>query len=284
MNAIELSHVGKRYGDFALEDVNLTLAQGCILGLVGENGAGKSTMIRMILGACRPDSGTVTTLGCDTANADALADVRQDVGVVLDEACLPDELTAAQTGRFFSGIYKNWDAAAFDAYVKRFDLPPAKRVKEYSRGTKMKLAIAVAMSHDAKLLVLDEATGGLDPIVRDEILDVFNEFTRDETHAILISSHIVSDLEKICDYIAFLHKGRLLLVEEKDALMDKYAVLQLTEAGYAALPAGCALRVLRAHGAVRVLALRALLPADVPAGHTAIEDIMLLLTKGDAVK
>ena len=235
MNAIELSHVGKRYGDFALEDVNLTLAQGCILGLVGENGAGKSTMIRMILGACRPDSGTVTTLGCDTANADALADVRQDVGVVLDEACLPDELTAAQTGRFFSGIYKNWDAAAFDAYVKRFDLPPAKRVKEYSRGTKMKLAIAVAMSHDAKLLVLDEATGGLDPIVRDEILDVFNEFTRDETHAILISSHIVSDLEKICDYTAFLHKGRLLLVEEKDALMDKYAVLQLTEAGYAAL-------------------------------------------------
>ena len=284
MNAIELSHVGKRYGDFALEDVNLTLAQGCILGLVGENGAGKSTMIRMILGACRPDSGTVTTLGCDTANADALADVRQDVGVVLDEACLPDELTAAQTGRFFSGIYKNWDAAAFDAYVKRFDLPPAKRVKEYSRGTKMKLAIAVAMSHDAKLLVLDEATGGLDPIVRDEILDVFNEFTRDETHAILISSHIVSDLEKICDYIAFLHKGRLLLVEEKDALMDKYAVLQLTESGYAALPAGCALRVLRAHGAVQVLALRALLPADVPAGHTAIEDIMLLLTKGDAVK
>ena len=272
MNAIELSHVGKRYRDFALEDVNLTLAQGCILGLVGENGAGKSTMIRMILGACRPDSGTVTTLGCDTANADALADVRQDVGVVLDEACLPDELTAAQTGRFFSGIYKNWDAAAFDAYVKRFDLPPAKRVKEYSRGTKMKLAIAVAMSHDAKLLVLDEATGGLDPIVRDE------------THAILISSHIVSDLEKICDYIAFLHKGRLLLVEEKDALMDKYAVLQLTEAGYAALPAGCALHVLRAHGAVQVLALRALLPADVPAGHTAIEDIMLLLTKGDAVK
>ena len=284
MNAIELSHVGKRYGDFALEDVNLTLAQGCILGLVGENGAGKSTMIRMILGACRPDSGTVTTLGCDTANADALADVRQDVGVVLDEACLPDELTAAQTGRFLCGIYKNWDASAFDAYVKRFDLPPAKLVKEYSRGTKMKLAIAVAMSHDAKLLVLDEATGGLDPIVRDEILDVFNEFTRDETHAILISSHIVSDLEKICDYIAFLHKGRLLLVEEKDALMDKYAVLQLTEAGYAALPAGCALRVLRAHGAVRVLALRALLPADVPAGHTAIEDIMLLLTKGDAVK
>ena len=284
MNAIELSHVGKRYGDFALEDVNLTLAQGCILGLVGENGAGKSTMIRMILGACRPGSGTVTTLGCDTANADALADVRQDVGVVLDEACLPDELTAAQTGRFFSGIYKNWDAAAFDAYVKRFDLPPAKRVKEYSRGTKMKLAIAVAMSHDAKLLVLDEATSGLDPIVRDEILDVFNEFTRDETHAILISSHNVSDLEKICDYIAFLHRGKLLLVEEKDALLDKYAVLSLSEADYAALPADCVLRMMRAHGAVQVLAHRAMLPAALASAHTAIEDIMLLLTKGDAVR
>ena len=284
MNAIELSHVGKRYGDFALQDVNLTLAQGCIIGLVGENGAGKSTLIRMIMGACRPDEGTVKTLGCDTANAAALAQVRQDVGVVLDEACLPDELTAAQTGRFLSGIYKNWDAATFEAYVKRFELPLKKRVKEFSRGTKMKLAIAASLSHNAKLLVLDEATGGLDPIVRDEILDVFNEFTRDETHSILISSHIVSDLEKICDYIAFLHKGRMLLVEEKDALLDKYAVLSLSEADYAALPSGCVLRALRAHGAVQTITHREMLPAALASAHTAIEDIMLLLTKGDAVK
>ena len=283
MNAIELSHVGKRYGDFALKDVCLTLPQGCILGLVGENGAGKSTLIRMIMGACRPDSGRETTLSCDTADADAIARVRQDVGVVLDEACLPDELTAAQTGRFLSGIYKNWDAAAFDAYMKRFALPQKKRVKEYSRGTKMKLAIAAALSHNARLLVLDEATGGLDPIVRDEILDVFNEFTRDETHSILISSHIVSDLEKICDYIAFLHQGKLLLVEEKDALLDKYAVVSLSEADYAALSAGCAMRVLRAHGAVQVLAIRAMLPAALSAAHTTIEDIMLLMTKGDAI-
>jgi len=283
MNAIELNHVCKRYGEFALEDVSFALPQGCILGLVGENGAGKSTLIRMIMGACRPDSGDVTTLGCPASEEAAFARTREDIGVVLDEACLPDELSAAQTGRFMRGLYKNWDEAAFDGYVRRFELPSGKPVKEYSRGTKMKLAIAVAMSHHAKLLVLDEATGGLDPIVRDEILDVFNDFTREETHSILLSSHIVTDLEKICDYIAFLHRGKLMMVEEKDVLLDKYAVLSLSEAEYAGLARGCALRVMRGHGAVNVLAKRALLPAGMRGGRTTIEDIMLILTKGETL-
>ena len=281
MNAIELSHVGKRYGDFALADVSLTLPQGCILGLVGENGAGKSTLIRMIMGACRPDSGTVTTLGCDTANADALADVRQDVGVVLDEACLPDELTAAQTGRFFSGIYKNWDAAAFEGYLKKFSLAPDKIFKDYSRGMRMKLAIAAALSHGAKLLILDEATSGLDPMARDELLDIFNDFTRDENCSILLSSHIVSDLEKICDYIAFLHKGRLVLCEEKDRLLEEYALIRLTEERLRELPEESIISCRASGYATEALVLRGGIPAAIPTEHTSLEDIILFMAKGD---
>lgn len=284
VNAIEIKGVGKRYGEYAMQDVSLTLPEGCVLGLVGENGAGKSTLIRMILGACRADSGTVRVLDHDADTSAAFARVKQEIGVVLDEACLPEELTAKQTGGFMKRLYTRWDEAAFETYLKAFGLPQNKIIKEYSRGMKMKLAISVAMSHGARLLVLDEATSGLDPIVRDEILDMFNEFTRDETHSILLSSHIVTDLEKICDYIVFLHEGRVVMAEEKDALLEKYALLTLSEADYAALDRNAVLRVMRVHGAVRVLARREGLPEGLALDRTGIEDIMLLLTKGETVQ
>lgn len=285
MDAINLSHIGKRYGDFALRDVNITLPQGCVLGLVGENGAGKSTLIRMIMGACRPDEGSVTVLGMPVlSDGRARNAVREQTGVVLDEACLPEEMTAAQVGRMMGGIYPRWDRARFEELARCFDLPKGKLVRDYSRGTKMKLAIACALSHHAKLLVLDEATGGLDPVVRDEILDLLNEFTREEDQAILLSSHIVSDLEKICDYIVFLHEGRVIMAEEKDALSEKYAVLSLSEADANALDPACVLRRMYTHGAVRVLALRELLPRGMEAERANIEDIMLLLTKGEEGK
>lgn len=284
MNAIECEKVCKRYGDFVLRDASLALPQGCVLGLVGENGAGKSTLIRMMLGACRPDSGRVRVLGCEASRGADFIRVKQDIGVVLDEACLPEELNAAQLGRTMRGLYARWDQQAFDGYVERFALPQSKLVKDYSRGMKMKLALAAAMSHRARLLVLDEATGGLDPIARDEILDLFNEFTRDETHSILLSSHIVTDLEKICDYIVFLHEGRVLMAEEKDALDEKYAVLTLLQEDAAALDPACVLRTMRSRGAVHVLARRDRLPAGMEAGRASIEDIMLLLTKGDALR
>ena len=283
MNAIDISHVCKRYGDFALQDVSFALPKGCILGLVGENGAGKSTLIRMMLGACRPDSGEVKTLGAKADRSDSFAKVKQEIGVVLDEACLPDELTAAQVGRMMAGIYKNWNQQAYEGYVTRFGLPRDKKVKQYSRGTKMKLAIVAAMSHNARLLVLDEATGGLDPVVRDEILDILNEFTREEENAILLSSHIVTDLEKICDYIVFLSRGRVVMIEEKDAIAEKYVMLTLGEAQYAQVDHGCVLRAMRSHGAVRVLALREKLPGGIPAERATIEEVMLLLEKGEAM-
>ena len=207
-NAIELSHIQKTFPQFALRDVSLAVPTGTICGLVGENGAGKSTLIRILMGALRPESGRATVLGADTAAPDFPA-VREDIGVVLDEGCFPETLTAPQVGRIMAATYRRWEQDTFDAYCKRFGLPEKTAIKDYSRGMKMKLTIAAALSHQARLLVLDEATAGLDPIVRDEILDIFYEFTRDETHSVLISSHILSDLEKICDYIAFLHEGQL---------------------------------------------------------------------------
>ena len=284
MNAIELKQVKKRYGDFALNDVNICLPQGCVLGLIGENGAGKSTLIRMMCGMCKPDGGDVIVLGERAGRSAAFTRVKQDIGVVLDEACLPDELTAPQIAQCMRGIYTNWDDEVFGGFMRRFALPEDKAVRHYSRGMKMKLAIAAAMSHHAKLLLLDEATSGLDPVVRDDILDVFNEFTRQENHSVLISSHIVSDLEKICDYVVFIHKGNVILSEEKDRLLEKYALLAMERAQYDAMPKEGVRRMLDAHGTVRVLMAREYVPHGMPLERLGLEDMMLMIEKGEEIQ
>ena len=284
MNAIELKQVKKRYGDFALNDVNICLPQGCVLGLIGENGAGKSTLIRMMCGMCKPDGGDVIVLGERAGRSAAFTRVKQDIGVVLDEACLPDELTAPQIAQCMRGIYTNWDDEVFGGFMRRFALPEDKAVRHYSRGMKMKLAIAAAMSHHAKLLLLDEATSGLDPVVRDDILDVFNEFTRQENHSVLISSHIVSDLEKICDYVVFIHKGNVILSEEKDRLLEKYALLAMERAQYDAMPKTGVRRMLDAHGTVHVLMEREYVPHGMPLERLGLEDMMLMIEKGEEIQ
>lgn len=223
MNALEIRGLTKHFADFTLSDLNLTLPGGCILGLIGENGAGKSTTIRLILGMLHADSGTVTVLGRDSRENPVLT--KQDIGVVLDEVGIPEYMTPKQVGKVMANVFLRWNAETYQRLLTRFSLPENKKFKEFSKGMKMKLGLAVALSHEAKLLILDEATGGLDPVVRDEVVDMLAEFTRDETHAILISSHIVSDLEKLCDYVAFLHKGKLLLCEEKDLLLSEYGIL-----------------------------------------------------------
>ena len=261
MNAIELSHINKSFGDFAIRDLNLTVPSGTICGLVGENGAGKSTTIRLLMGVLRPDSGTASVLGVDVSSPE-FRDVKEDVGVVLDEAYFPESLNAVQVGKIMAATYRRWDQRLYDSYLKHFDLPEKKQFKDFSRGMRMKLAIAVALSHQPKLLVLDEATAGLDPIVRDEVLDIFNEFTREEDHSILISSHILSDLEKLCDYIAFLHKGKLLLCEEKDQLLAEYGMLHCTAAQLEAIdPEAIIYRKSSPYG-VQVIVRRQAVPAD----------------------
>ena len=221
MNAIEIRNLTKHYVGFSLENLNLTLPSGCIMGLVGENGAGKSTTIRMLLGMARPDSGEITVFGQKMD-----AGLRERIGVVLDEPGYPGCMTAAQIGKMLAGLYRGWEKDTFEGYLTRLRIPENKPFRYFSKGMKMKLCLAAALSHGAKLLILDEATSGLDPVVRDELLDIFNDFTRDEGNSVLISSHIVSDLEKICDYIAFLHQGKLMLCREKDGLLNEFAFVQ----------------------------------------------------------
>ena len=280
MNAIELSHINKSFGDFAIRDLNLTVPSGTICGLVGENGAGKSTTIRLLMGALAADSGTAAVLGTDVSSPE-FREVKEDIGVVLDEAYFPESLNAVQVGKIMAATYRRWDQAAYDGCLKRFDLPGNKQFKDFSRGMRMKLAIAVALSHQPKLLVLDEATAGLDPIVRDEILDIFNEFTREEDHSILISSHILSDLEKLCDYIAFLHKGQLLFCEEKDRLLEEHGIFEGSRENLdCLLPEAIVAREENRYGGVRALVKRELAPAGFHLEKPTVEDIVLFLVKG----
>lgn len=283
MNAIEIKGLEKRYDGFQLGSFDLTLPSGCIMGLVGENGAGKSTSIKLIMNAIGRDAGEISVLGVDNRSAE-FRDVKEDIGVVLDEAYFPEVMSARNVGKVMALTYKNWDAAAFEGYLKKFSLAPDKIFKDYSRGMRMKLAIAAALSHGAKLLILDEATSGLDPMARDELLDIFNDFTRDENCSILLSSHIVSDLEKICDYIAFLHKGRLVLCEEKDRLLEEYALIRLTEERLRELPEESIISRRASGYATEALVLRGGIPAAIPTEHTSIEDIILFMAKGDERK
>lgn len=277
MNAIEIKDLCKTYPGFSLDHVNLTLPCGCIMGLVGENGAGKSTTIRMILDMIARDSGTITLLGKD--NRENIRLLKEDIGVVLDEVGIPACLNPKQVGKIMANTFRNWEQAVYDSLLEKLAVPPEKLFKDFSKGMKMKLGIAIALSHRPKLLILDEATSGLDPVVRDEVLDLFSEFTREESHAVLISSHIVSDLEKICDYIAFLHKGRLLLCEEKDALKEKYGILRCSREQLSALPPEAVIgRKETAYG-VEAIAARDAVPAGLSLSPIDIEELFIFMVK-----
>ena len=274
MNALEIRGLTKRRGDFALQGLDLTLPAGCIMGLIGENGAGKSTTIRLILNSLRRDSGSITIYGKD--NRTLTARDREDIGVVLDEVGLPEYLTAAQIGCMMAGIFTRWQPEVYRDYLRRLALPEDKPFKDFSRGMRMRLGLAAALSHQPKLLLLDEATSGLDPVVRDDILTILSDFTRDEEHAVLISSHIVSDLEKICDYVAFLHKGRLLLCEEKDRLTEAYGILRggAEDIG----PAAVCGRHTTPYG-TEYLVRRSAVPAGLTLGRVSIEDLFLFMAR-----
>lgn len=274
MNALEIRGLTKRRGDFALQGLDLTLPAGCIMGLIGENGAGKSTAIRLILNGLRRDGGTIAVYGKDNRALTALE--REDIGVVLDEVGLPEYMNAQQIGCMMAGIFTRWQPEVYRDYLRRLALPEDKPFKDFSRGMRMRLGLAAALSHQPKLLLLDEATSGLDPVVRDDILTILSDFTRDEEHAVLISSHIVSDLEKICDYVAFLHKGRLLLCEEKDRLTEEYGILRGTTEGIE--PAAVCGQRATPYG-TEYLVRRSAVPAGVPLGQVNIEDLFVFMAK-----
>lgn len=281
MDALELKNITKRYDGFCLEPVNLCLPCGCIMGLIGENGAGKTTLLRTILHMRKKDSGTVTVFGQDT-DADLCA-VKENIGVVLDEVGFPECLTALQVGHVLRTVYRNWDNRLFESLLQRLSVPQDKTFKAFSRGMKMKLGIAAALAHHPKLLILDEATNGLDPVAREEILDILREFTLSGENSVLISSHIVSDLEKICDYIAFLHTGKLLLCAEKDRLQEEYGMLQCSTEQLQSIDKSAVLGLRTSPYGVQAVVRKQALPAATHAGTINLEELFLFMIRGEKI-
>ena len=277
MNALEIRNLTKSYPGFTLDNLNLTLPSGCIMGLIGENGAGKSTMIKLILDMIHKDSGSITIFGKD--NGDNIKLMKEDIGVVMDEVGIPECLTVKQVGNVMKHTFQNWDEAEYNHLIQKLALPDKKQFKEFSRGMKMKLGIAIALSHNAKLLILDEATSGLDPVVRDEVVEMFSDFTRDESHSILISSHIVSDLEKLCDYIAFLHKGKLLLCEEKDQLLTEYGLIHCSADELQTFPSDTVKYKKEKTYGVEAMVLRSAIPSGISISPISIEELFMFMVK-----
>lgn len=224
-NAIEIKNLTKKYDSkFELGPINLNIPSGCIIGLIGENGAGKTTLIKSLLSIIKPNEGTINIFEKDINEHES--SIKENIGVVLDDMFFPEILNAKDLNIIMKDLYKNWDSDLYNKYLEDFKLPNDKKIKEMSKGMRKKLEIAVALSHKPKLLILDEPTSGLDPVVRSEVLDIFLKFIEDEEHTILLSTHITSDLEHIADEIIFIDKGKLLLQENRDELLDNYGILK----------------------------------------------------------
>lgn len=273
---LEIKNLTKTFDSFALRDVSLLVPGGTVMGLIGENGAGKSTLIKCVLGALHPDSGEITLLeGAGLAG----------VGYVPDECPFSDQLKVEQVGKVCAGLFPGWEADLFADYLRRFELPIGKKVKTLSRGMKMKLSIATALSHRPRLLILDEATSGLDPVVRDEILDEFLSFLSDDDHAILMSSHITSDLEKICDYVTYLHRGEVTVSGGKDELLENYGLLSCSKEELARIApdllVGKREGTFGCQALVRDRAAFRQKHPDLPLDAPKLEDLMIYTMRGD---
>lgn len=230
-NAIEINNLNKSYKGFDLKDVTFNVPSGQVTGFIGQNGAGKSTTIRAILNMLRRDSGDIKVFGAD--NIAEESNIKENVGVVFDDIGFHPNFKAKHIDKILKGMYKKWDSKVFYEYLDKLGLPANKKVGQYSRGMQMKLQIATALSHHAKLLIMDEPTGGLDPIVRNEILDIFMDFIQDSEHTVFLSSHIITDLERIADQIVFIHKGKILLAEDKVSVAERHGILKCTKEQFA---------------------------------------------------
>ena len=226
-NILEVRNLNKNYKGFKLKDINLTLPKGMIMGLIGENGAGKTTTIKSILNLTSIDSGEINIFGMDMK--EEAKKIKEDIGVVLDDSFLSEHLTPKDINQIMKNIYSNWDEDLFLEYLKDFKLPLKQESKDFSSGMKVKLKIAIAISHYPKLLILDEPTSGLDPVARSEILDIFQDFIQDGESSILVSSHITSDLEHIADYITFINDGKILLSKTRDELLEQFGIVRCSK-------------------------------------------------------
>lgn len=283
---LTVTNLTKQYPDFKLENVSFSIPKGTIMGLIGENGAGKSTTINAILDLVQKDSGSVTFWGKELSSNPK--QLKEDIGVVFDSVNFYETLTPAKVEKISSRAYRQWDTSTYHNYIRRFQLPLNKEIKTFSKGMKVKLCIAVALSHDPKLLILDEATSGLDPIMRDDILDVFLDFVQDENHSIMMSSHITADLEKVADYITFIHKGKVIFNKKKDELIYNYGIIRCGATVFDTIDKSEILAYRKCDYQWEVLvddkekAKRKYKSAVID--NASIDDILLLYVKGEQVK
>ena len=283
--AIRLHNVTKNYESFTLDHITMDIPKGCIVGLVGENGAGKTTLLKAILDMIHLDEGQISLDGVPVSRLSY--DWKKEVGVILSGLDFAASMNAREIGNIMAGTYENWQQNVYEAYLQRFKIEPGKTVQKYSKGMKMKLNIAVALSHQAKLLIFDEATSGLDPIVRDDILDLLLEFIQDEEHTAIISSHIVTDLEKVADYIAFLHEGKLKFYMNKDEILYHYGVVRCSPQQYQKLPKELVKGVRKGNFSYDVLIsakqkIHQSFP-EIAIDNAGIKDVILYLVKGERV-
>lgn len=281
---LQVNNLTKQYDGFKLDHVSFSVPKGAIMGLIGENGAGKSTTINAVLGLIQKEAGSICVLGKEQPDNE----IKEQIGVVFDGNNYPEIFSTRKLNRVMKDIYHSWEEHTFLNLLKKFSLPTDKPIKQFSKGMKMKLAIAVALSHNSKLLILDEATSGLDPVIRDDILDILLDFAQDETHSILISSHITTDLEKIADYIVFIHEGQVVFSKLKDELIEQYGIIKCGAAQFEALDKSDIIVYRKMDYEWQVLvADRAAMKKKYPKtliDSVSIDEIMLLYVKGERGK
>ena len=280
---LKVNGLTKSYRSFLLDHVSFSVPRGSIMGFIGENGAGKTTAIKLILNEIEREAGEISVFGLDNIKEERK--IKEQIGVVFDECYFHKDFRAKDISKIFSGLFKTWDQALFQRYLREFRIPEGKSIEQFSKGTKMKLSIASALAHHPKFLILDEATSGLDPIVRNEILDILREFILDENHAVLISTHITSDLEQAADYITFLHEGKIVFCRSKDDLIYSYGILKCGENLLPSIEKRDALRIRRNGFGCEVLVAdkekaRARYRGCV-VDNVSLEDIMLFYIKGE---
>jgi ABC-2 type transport system ATP-binding protein len=280
---LHVDNLSKRYKGFELDNISFDVPKGMIMGLIGENGAGKTTTIHAILDLIQKDSGNVTFWG--NKLSENTRDLKEDIGVVFDEICFYGTLTPEKVGKISEAAYKQWDENVYRAHLNKFKLPLNKPIKTFSKGMKMMLSLAVALSHNPKILILDEATSGLDPSIREDMLDVFLTFVQDENHAVLISSHMTTDLEKIADYITFIHEGKVLFCKSKDTLRYEYGIMRCSEERFETVKSGEILAYRKNGYQIDAIVkdkakIKRTFP-DIIVDDATIEDIFLIYVKGE---
>lgn len=278
---LSIRDLKKHYENFDIENVSFDIPKGAVVGLIGENGAGKSTVIKCILGAVHPDGGQILFDGKEireTCRKD-----RQKIAFVFDDTGLPLELDLGMLDKVLCRIYDKWDTAKFRSLIREFSLPRDKMLKDFSKGMKMKAAIAVAFSYDSDVLILDEPTSGLDPVVRDEIIEMIYNYNQNGDRSVLLSSHITADLEKICDYIVYIHEGRIIFNEEKDELLNRYAIYSIEDKHLRELNKSAFIKVLKREYRTEILAQKDKMPKDFEYKPVTLDEMMLFYLKGEDV-